>query len=70
MSSREDNSKRTLEILADIAKNIVMEFKEKVNGIQKGNPLEWPVKAIAANSMYRISQTLLLNFELGNEKNR
>ncbi|XP_059657514.1 uncharacterized protein LOC132304038 isoform X2 [Cornus florida] len=54
-------SKETLERLLDISKNIVMEFKANMNG--KENPLKWPMKVIAANSMYRISQTLLLDQE-------
>ncbi|XP_059657520.1 uncharacterized protein LOC132304041 [Cornus florida] len=54
-------SKETLERLLDISRSIVMEFKANLNG--KENPLKWPMKVIAANSMYRISQTLLLDQE-------
>ncbi|KAI5655692.1 hypothetical protein M9H77_32879 [Catharanthus roseus] len=59
-------SKEVLQELANIAERIVKEFKMNSNG-QMENPIHWPVKIIAANSMYRISKTLLLNFEDGNE---
>ncbi|XP_059659034.1 uncharacterized protein LOC132305408 [Cornus florida] len=54
-------SKKTLERLVNIAKTIVMEYKAGMNGQE--NPLNWPMEVIAANSMYRISQTLLLDHE-------
>ncbi|CAA3028474.1 uncharacterized protein LOC111402214 [Olea europaea subsp. europaea] len=41
-----------------------MEFHRDVNDFLMENPLNWPVKIIAANSMYRISKTILLS--LGN----
>ncbi|KAG5552516.1 hypothetical protein RHGRI_010559 [Rhododendron griersonianum] len=57
-------SKETLQSLVDIAKQTILEFqKNKKAGILMENPLSWPVKVIAANSMYRISQTILKNYE-------
>ncbi|KAL6979738.1 hypothetical protein U1Q18_021394 [Sarracenia purpurea var. burkii] len=50
--------------LADIAKNRFWEFRKKdVLRCLRENPSSWPVKVLAANSMYRISQTILLNYE-------
>ncbi|XP_059657519.1 uncharacterized protein LOC132304040 [Cornus florida] len=49
------NSAETLKKLADIAKNM--------NGDPKEDPLNWPINLIAANSMYRISQTVLQDHE-------
>ncbi|KAJ7003851.1 hypothetical protein NC653_008903 [Populus alba x Populus x berolinensis] len=38
-----------------------------MNQCQKERPSKWPVKVLAANSMYRISQTLLQNCESRND---
>ncbi|XP_059659026.1 uncharacterized protein LOC132305400 [Cornus florida] len=54
-------TKETLKRLANIAKITVTKFKANMNGNQKENPPSWDIKTIAANSMYRISQTVLLN---------
>ncbi|XP_059657518.1 uncharacterized protein LOC132304039 [Cornus florida] len=61
------NFTETLVKLADIAKKGVIEFKKNMNGDPKENPLNWPIKVIAANSMYRISQTVLQDTEGSNE---
>lgn len=37
-----------------------MEFKGNLNGGQKKDLVDWPIMVIAANSMHRTSQTLLL----------
>ncbi|XP_059277711.1 uncharacterized protein LOC132031837 [Lycium ferocissimum] len=57
--------KEIVQSLANVAKMIVMEFKEQVDGRMTENPLFWPPRVIAANSMYRISQTILLDNEIG-----
>ncbi|XP_021901868.1 uncharacterized protein LOC110817574 [Carica papaya] len=59
--------KDTLEELADNAKNRLLEFnRPTVNGCWKESASKWPIKVLAANSMYRISKTLLLNEESRN----
>ncbi|XP_059659063.1 uncharacterized protein LOC132305438 [Cornus florida] len=62
------NSKDALERLADIAKNHVIEFEAMINEDLKENPLNWPIKAIAANSMYRICQTVMLDCDGNNDR--
>ncbi|XP_022886143.1 uncharacterized protein LOC111402213 [Olea europaea var. sylvestris] len=57
-------SEETLEELSNESKRTVMEFHRDVNDFLMENPLNWPVKIIAANSMYRTSQTILMS--LGN----
>lgn len=58
------NSKETIQSLVDIAKKTIIEFQEnKKAGILMENPLNWPVNVIAANSMYRICQTIFNNYE-------
>ncbi|XP_058085682.1 uncharacterized protein LOC131233095 isoform X1 [Magnolia sinica] len=53
-------SKKVLEELADVGRKLVLEF---TNGIgQKKIPLEWPPKVLAANSMYRVCQTILQDY--------
>ena len=69
ISAQEKSSNEVLEELAKIAKNKFVEY-EKVNvntSCLKENPLKWPVKLLAANSMYRISKSLLLNYERSNQ---
>lgn len=60
------SSKEILEGLAETAKFIFEESKKKqktTNVCLRDTPSKWPVKELAANSMYRISETLLLNYE-------
>ncbi|KAK6148370.1 hypothetical protein DH2020_019282 [Rehmannia glutinosa] len=52
--------KETLQKLSDIAEKTVTNFKTDTNNFLVQDPLNWPVKVIAANSMYRITQTILL----------
>ncbi|KAA8532518.1 hypothetical protein F0562_032666 [Nyssa sinensis] len=60
MATEGKTSKETLEKLADIATENVMECKIKMKGAQKKN---WLIKQVASNSMYRISKTILLDYE-------
>ncbi|CAA3033563.1 uncharacterized protein LOC111391085 [Olea europaea subsp. europaea] len=53
-------SNEILEELSNEAERTVKQFLEEVNDFLMDNPLNWPVKIIAANSMYRISRTILL----------
>ncbi|KAH6788464.1 hypothetical protein C2S51_003470 [Perilla frutescens var. frutescens] len=56
------NSEEVLRELANKSKGIVMEFKRKVQDpIMEENPLNFPLKVVAANSMYRISQSILVS---------
>ncbi|KAF7145312.1 hypothetical protein RHSIM_Rhsim04G0107000 [Rhododendron simsii] len=57
-------TKETLQSLVEIAEQTINEFqKNKKAGILMENPLSWPNNVIAANSMYRISKTILNNYE-------
>ncbi|KAK2977782.1 hypothetical protein RJ640_029978 [Escallonia rubra] len=60
--------RENLQRLADIAKDYVMVLSN-VNRGPEHEPLNWPVKVIAANSMYRISQTLLLQHQDNHQSN-
>ncbi|XP_059659042.1 uncharacterized protein LOC132305416 [Cornus florida] len=68
MALEGNNSKKTLEKLTDKGKNNVIEFKANTSRDMKKNPLNWPIKAIAANSMYRISQTVLHYHKSSNDQ--
>ncbi|KAK3014194.1 hypothetical protein RJ639_008695 [Escallonia herrerae] len=61
--------RENLQRLADMARDYVMEFLSNVNRGPEHEPLNWPVKIIAANSMYRISQTLLLQHQDNHQSN-
>ncbi|KAK2977781.1 hypothetical protein RJ640_029977 [Escallonia rubra] len=61
--------RENLQRLADIAKDYVMEFLSNVNSGPEPAPLNWPVEVNAANSMYRISQTLLLQHQDNHQSN-
>lgn len=63
MSLKGKKSKETLQELSNKAEKIVLEFKRDTKDFLMEDPLNWPVKVIAANSMYRICQTILLDFE-------
>lgn len=54
------NSVEVLQELSSKAEGIVMRFKREVKAPVMENPLNWPLKVVAANSMYRICQTILL----------
>ncbi|XP_021648101.2 uncharacterized protein LOC110640879 isoform X2 [Hevea brasiliensis] len=68
MSFQAESTKEALEGLADAAKYRYVEFKKTyVNQcLLKESPSKWPIKVLAANSMYRISQTILQNYERSN----
>ncbi|KAG8378855.1 hypothetical protein BUALT_Bualt07G0028100 [Buddleja alternifolia] len=53
------NSKVTLKELSNKAEGMIVDFKRDVKDFVMENPLNWPVKVIAANSMYRICERLL-----------
>ncbi|CAA2961750.1 Hypothetical predicted protein [Olea europaea subsp. europaea] len=56
-------SKETLEELSNVAETTVMQFLRDMNDLFMVNPPNWPVRIIAANSMYRISRTILLAYD-------
>ena len=58
MALQAKGPKEVLEQLADIAKNKLMEYEQKT---MAGCLKETPSKVLAANSMYRIAQTILLD---------
>ncbi|XP_047945307.1 uncharacterized protein LOC125191914 [Salvia hispanica] len=49
----------TLQNLFDAAKKIVTDFMAQPGSVLMQNPLNWPARVIAANSMYRIARTFL-----------
>ncbi|KAG8381808.1 hypothetical protein BUALT_Bualt05G0011200 [Buddleja alternifolia] len=56
--------KHVLQELSHIAKKTVEDFKTRIeDDVLMRNPQNWPVKVIAANSMYRITQTMLLAYK-------
>ncbi|KAH8521644.1 hypothetical protein H0E87_002624 [Populus deltoides] len=68
LSFQAESTKEILEKLSDGAKNRLEEFKKTpMNQCLKEGPSKWPIKILAANSMYRISQTLLQNSERRND---
>ncbi|KAK2994862.1 hypothetical protein RJ640_012825 [Escallonia rubra] len=61
---QEKSPKEILEKLADTAKNTVMEFrKTQVDRCPLDIPTRWPDKILAANSMYRVCRTILLDYD-------
>ncbi|KAL0331683.1 UNVERIFIED_CONTAM: hypothetical protein Sangu_1713800 [Sesamum angustifolium] len=63
------NSKNVLLEFSNNAKRTIGKFKSTTNGFLMENPLNWPANIIAANSMYRISRTILLSYQEENEQN-
>ncbi|XP_047945219.1 uncharacterized protein LOC125191836 [Salvia hispanica] len=61
MSVRGATHKETLQNLSDVAKQIVTKFVAQ----PMHDPLKWPSRVIAANSMYRITQSILVRVENG-----
>lgn len=53
------NSKQALEMLMEKSKVIASDLKTDAPDCPMFNPANWPPKTIAANSMYRISSTIL-----------
>ncbi|KAK4437253.1 hypothetical protein Salat_0059200 [Sesamum alatum] len=68
ISYRCKSSRDVLRELSYNAETTVVEFKRKVNDFLMENPLNWPPKIIAANSMYRITRTLLLLWQEDTEQ--
>ncbi|XWS61976.1 hypothetical protein CRYUN_Cryun07bG0171100 [Craigia yunnanensis] len=67
LSLQGKSPKEIVEVLSDSAKNIFMEFKKSsMNQCLMDSPSKWPIKVLAANSMYRTSQSILLNYESRN----
>ncbi|KAL0285661.1 UNVERIFIED_CONTAM: hypothetical protein Sangu_2768700 [Sesamum angustifolium] len=62
------NSKNVLQELSSNAERTIVEFKKTTNDFLTDNPLNWPSNVIAANSMYRICQTILLSCQEGKEQ--
>ncbi|XP_047942861.1 uncharacterized protein LOC125189649 [Salvia hispanica] len=52
--------KETLQKLSNLGEKTVKDFTTRIEDVMMQNPLNWPSKVIAANSMYRITQTILL----------
>ncbi|KAL8480993.1 hypothetical protein ACS0TY_027508 [Phlomoides rotata] len=61
------NSNEALRELSITAEVIIAKFKNEEKDPITENPHNWPAKVVAANSMYRITQTILLSCE---EENR
>ncbi|KAG8381807.1 hypothetical protein BUALT_Bualt05G0011100 [Buddleja alternifolia] len=56
--------RHVLQELSHISKNTVEDFKTRIeDDVLMENPQNWPVKVVAANSMYRITQTILLVYK-------
>ncbi|XP_011078527.1 uncharacterized protein LOC105162231 [Sesamum indicum] len=62
------SSKNVLQELSSNAERTMVDFKRTTNDILMDNPLNWPTNIIAANSMYRICQTILLSCQEGKEQ--
>ncbi|CAA3008010.1 Hypothetical predicted protein [Olea europaea subsp. europaea] len=63
LNAQGKTTKEILEELSNVAEMTVMQFLRDMNDLVMVNPLNWPVKIIAANSMYRISQIILLAYD-------
>ncbi|KAK2649077.1 hypothetical protein Ddye_016566 [Dipteronia dyeriana] len=65
LSLQANSPKEILEALAEAAKNMFLQHKKTYMDkcAFKDNPSKWPIKVLASNSMYRISQTILLNYK-------
>ncbi|KAF2531130.1 hypothetical protein F2Q70_00032716 [Brassica cretica] len=62
LSKQQKTTTQVLEEMVDIAKKEFTELWQKnLIFCMKHKPSHWPIKTLAANSMYRISQTLLNN---------
>ncbi|KAG8378841.1 hypothetical protein BUALT_Bualt07G0026700 [Buddleja alternifolia] len=62
------NSTEILQELSNKAEKTVLEFKSDARDCLMRNPLNWPAKVIAANSMHRISRTMLLTHGIESDK--
>ncbi|XP_019195817.1 PREDICTED: uncharacterized protein LOC109189659 [Ipomoea nil] len=59
------STREIIQGLADEAERIVKEFSSTGSQYLVENPLYWPANVLAANSMYRISRTILLYYGNG-----
>ncbi|KAL8457850.1 hypothetical protein ACS0TY_035644 [Phlomoides rotata] len=57
------NSREVLEELSIKAQAIITKFKNEEEDKMMKNPLNWPARVVAANTMYRISRTVLFSSE-------
>ncbi|XP_047945318.1 uncharacterized protein LOC125191922 [Salvia hispanica] len=55
----------TLQNLSNIAEKIVTEFMAQTRDVLMQDPLNWPARVIAANSMYRIVQMIMVRMTNG-----
>ncbi|XP_042035100.1 uncharacterized protein LOC121781428 [Salvia splendens] len=60
--------KEILQKLSDTAKKTVVDFMASTDDFLMQNPGNWPSKVTAANSMYRVSQTILLSHNDGDDQ--
>lgn len=68
LSLQAESSKEILQKLADAAKTRYEKHKIKnINVCLRASPSGWPVKVLAANSMYRVSKSVLLKYESKDE---
>ncbi|KAL0417100.1 UNVERIFIED_CONTAM: hypothetical protein Slati_3541900 [Sesamum latifolium] len=66
LRGRQTNNE-TLQNLSNIAERTVRDFVKDTRDFVMQDPLNWPVKVVAANSMYRITQTILLSHKGDNQ---
>ncbi|XP_058086478.1 uncharacterized protein LOC131233709 [Magnolia sinica] len=61
----EKDPKKIIERLADIGKDCVLDFEKTMAPLcgNKKNTLKWTAKALAGNSLYRICQTILDDYD-------
>ncbi|KAK3023626.1 hypothetical protein RJ639_043894 [Escallonia herrerae] len=59
IASKRKTSEENIRRLADIAKTNASEHQKSMKEIEEENPLNLPIKVIAANVMYRIIETIL-----------
>ncbi|KAI7979437.1 hypothetical protein LOK49_Contig336G00003 [Camellia lanceoleosa] len=68
IAPKETSCRETFQILADFAQKIVIKYKANINASPDGSHTNWPINVIAANSMYRICKSLLLDDEGNNHQ--
>lgn len=63
--SEEKSGKKIIEKLEEISKECVSSFEQKMRDgtEERRNPLEWPADVFASNSMYRVSSTILQEYD-------
>ncbi|XP_058086479.1 uncharacterized protein LOC131233710 [Magnolia sinica] len=65
LAGEDNDAKKIIEHLAEIGKNCILEFEKSTAtvGINTKSTLKWTAKALAGNSLYRICQTILEDYE-------